>query len=186
MTDPTPTGPESPVDGPEADLATEDTGEHLDDLDDREVLHEGELHPDDAPTSREAAKWRRKFRDTDQQLQAAQAEHDTALAAMQAEHGDALTAMQDRVEALQRAHAERLLDKLGLAPKALWAVTELADVLDEAGVPDEGKVEDAAAVARQQLGISRAPAGFRSGASRVAEEPRPNQWRSAFAPPDRE
>ena len=72
--------------------------------------------PDDVaeeanPCDREAAKWRK-------QLRAAEAERDTLAA---------------KVEALQRAQAEDLITRNGVKPAAVFAVTSLADLLDDSG-----------------------------------------------------
>ncbi|WP_142391347.1 hypothetical protein [Mycobacterium sp. ENV421] len=92
---------------------------------------------DEGP-GREAAKYRRRLRDTE-------AERD-ALAA--------------RVEALQRAEVERQATVGGLKPAALWASgTELAGLLGDDGTVDESKVSAAIAGARESLGIPKPPGG---------------------------
>lgn len=79
----------------------------------------------------EAAKWRKQFREAEQQR-------------------DALAA---QVETLQRQHIEASLSRSGVKPAALWAVTQLADLLAEDGTVDTDKVAAAIETARDQLGI---------------------------------
>ena len=101
---------------------------------DQDELVEQDEDRDEGP-SREAAKWRRRLRD-------AEAERD-ALAA--------------RLDGLQRAGVESIAAEVLSKPAGLWAAgTQLADLLDESGAVDRGKVRDAAAAAAEQLGLGRA------------------------------
>ncbi len=91
--------------------------------------------PADTP-NREAARYRRRLRDTE-------TERDTLKA---------------RLEALQRAQVDGIAQGLGVKPAALWAAgADLEGLCDDNGVPDAGKVKAAAEKARAELGIS-APA----------------------------
>jgi len=64
-----------------------------------------------------------------------------------------------------------------LKPAAVWAVTELGQVLDDAGAIDTGKLAAAMGTAREQLGIRQpAPApgrgrGLQSGSGVPQEKP---------------
>lgn len=115
----------------------------------------------------EAAKYRRQLRD-------AEAERDT---------------LRGRVEALQRAEAERLAAGEGVKASALWASgTELADLVDDEGniVPD--RVSEAASTAVNELGLRRERPGYvpaEGGVPNLAKlEPRPG-FADAFTPPRR-
>lgn len=73
--------------------------------------------------SREAARWRTKFRDAETQLDA----------------------LRTRVETMQRAEAERLAEKVLADPADMWRNgTQLADLLGEDGNLDAGKLTAAA------------------------------------------
>lgn len=110
--------------------------------------------------AQEAGRWRLKFRE-------AEAERD-ALAA--------------RVDALQRAQVDAVIEAHGIKPKALWAAgAQLADLLDDDGVPDPGKVKTAVDAAKEALGIEarqRTVTGLKSGTMR--QQPPVNQWLEAF------
>lgn len=81
---------------------------------------------------REAAKYRRRLRDTE-------AERDR---------------LAEQVESLQRAEVERLAASDGLRPAALWASgVELADLLADDGTVHGSKVSAAIGASREQLGI---------------------------------
>lgn len=124
----TPTDPGAPVEAadspaelPEAVTPDEDTPEESDDDQGEET------------GSKEAARYRRKLRDTE-------AERD-ALAA--------------RLDTLQRAEAERLAAAELIKPVALWAGgAELADLLDADGNVDPEKVKACAYAVRVDLGIA--------------------------------
>lgn len=62
-------------------------------------------------------------------------------------------ALAERVTALQRTEAERLAAAENVNPAALWATTELADLLTEDGDLDSGRVTAAAKGAVEQLGL---------------------------------
>lgn len=80
--------------------------------------------------NREAAKYRRQLRE-------AEAARD---------------ALSTRLEGMQRAQVEAMVDLA--QPRALWAVTELADLLDDDGNVDSEKVAAAMTRARDELGAS--------------------------------
>jgi hypothetical protein len=121
---------------------------------------------DGEPASQREAGYRRKLRDTE-------AERDQ---------------LQGTVAALQRAQTAQAITAHGIKPDAVWAVTELGDLLDDTGIPDPRKIADAVALARDQLGIvTRAPSADRlkSGASQPAA-PSPSGWQRAFGPRPRD
>lgn len=94
-------------------------------------------------------------------------------------------ALATRLEAMQRSVIDSQVAALGIKPAAVWASgAELADLLDDDGVPDAAKVQAAAAAAREQLGIpepARPPRGLRSGATATQPLKR-DPFVAAFAP----
>lgn len=87
-----------------------------------------------AEGNREAARYRVRLRDTE-------AERD---------------ALRDRLEALQRAEAERVAGTVIARPAALWASgVTLADLVDDAGDLDPRKITAAAEAAVDTLGLER-------------------------------
>jgi hypothetical protein len=122
---------------------------------------------DDGNTNREAAKWRTKLRDTEAQRNAVT----TQLANM------------------QRAAIDNQVTALGIKPAALWASgAQLADLLNDAGVPDAAKVEKAAQTAKDTLGLTvntprpkPAVHALKSGAS-SGYEPTRDSFVEAFGP----
>lgn len=120
---------------------------------------------DDNP-NHEAAKWRTKLRDAESQ--------NTALAA--------------QLENMQRAAIDTQVTAFGIKPAAFWASgAELADLLNNAGVPEPEKVQKAAAAARDALGLMvnrprpKPRLGeLRSGA--MANAPKRDKWVEAFGP----
>ncbi|WP_024443359.1 hypothetical protein [Mycobacterium sp. UM_WGJ] len=99
------------------------------------------------------------------------------------------TTAEAAVAALQQQHAERLIDAAGVKPAAVFAVTELADLIADDGTVDAEKVNAAVTRARQELGVTGRPqpllsrGGLTSGTG--APQSTPNRWQSAFAPPER-
>lgn len=119
---------------------------------------------DEGRTGAEAAKYRRRLRE-------AEAERDTLAA---------------RVEALQRAEVERAAADALARPEALWAAgTELGDLLTEDGTVDPQRVAQAAAEARDRLGLAPARRTPRAdptqGGHGVTVEPAP-RFEDAFTP----
>lgn len=115
---------------------------------------------DDVKAGKEAARYRRQLRETE-------AERDT---------------LRERVEAMQRAEVERLAGHLS-QPSAIWAAgVELADVLDEDGNVDPGKVTPAVTAAAESLGLARASRTPRPDPSQGATGtgPRRNEWAEAL------
>ncbi|ETZ58165.1 hypothetical protein L841_0078 [Mycobacterium sp. MAC_080597_8934] len=120
---------------------------------------------DDNP-NHEAAKWRTKLRDAESQ--------NTALAA--------------QLENMQRAAIDTQVTAFGIKPAAFWASgAEIADLLNDAGVPDPEKVQKAAAAAKDTLGLMlnrprpKPRLGeLRSGA--MAHAPKRDKWVEAFGP----
>lgn len=90
------------------------------------------------------------------------------------------------IERLQRLHVENAVTAAGVKPGAVFAVAELADLLDEAGLPDAAKIEAAIDAARDQLGVRRhehplqRQLGMRSGAA-GHPQPKKDGWAAAFA-----
>ena len=62
-----------------------------------------------------------------------------------------------RLANMQRSQVDSHITAMGIKPAAVWASgVELADLLDENGVPDEKAIADAITVARNTLGIETA------------------------------
>lgn len=110
----------------------------------------------------EAAKYRRRLRDTEKQ-------RDTLAA---------------HVEALQRAHIEAALTKSGVKPDAVFAVAELADLVAEDGTIDADKLAAAVDAARAKFGITTPSKGAHvpGVGNQPATRPRADAWRDAFTP----
>ena len=101
---------------------------------------------------------------------------------------DRAKAAETAVTALQRQAVETHAAAAGLKPAALWATTELADVLNpESGAVDFGQVNAAVKAARESLGIPKGVAITRSGFSSGSGVPQspPKGFAAAFAPPER-
>lgn len=114
--EPTP-GPETPTDPPEGSTGPQE---------------EPEETAEDS--NREAAKYRRRLRDTE-------ADRDR---------------LATQVEALQRAEIDRLATAEGIKPEALWASgANLAEMLTTDGTVDPDRVTIAANAAEQTLGLNR-------------------------------
>lgn len=138
---------------PEADTAADDTTES-------ETEAQNETGADDDKPSGREARYRKR-------AQEAEAQRD-ALAAT--------------VERLQRGQLESAIAAAGVKPAAVFAVTELGDLLAEDGTPSDKKIAEAVKIARDQLGIpSRPPlrqTGMRSGAG--YSPPKKDGWVDAF------
>jgi hypothetical protein len=138
---------------------------------DREDSAEGENGGDEgdsAPRGRVAA--------ARQRAQEAEAARDAAEARA--------TDLAGTVKLLQRLHVEQAVTAAGVKPAAVFAVAELADLIDDTGLPDADKVKAAVATAREQLGVSRPVVerqmGMRSGAG--VAPPKRDGWAAAFGP----
>lgn len=89
------------------------------------------------------------------------------------------------IERLQQRLVERVVAEAGVKVAAVLAVSPLADLLGEDGLPDAGKIESAIDAARDQLGVRRhehplqRQLGMRSGAG--APQPKRDGWAAAFA-----
>ena len=142
---------------PDSDAAPE--------VDEQPEVDEHEQPDDEQPADRpgrEAAKYRRQLRETETALEAAR---ETATAA-------------------QRALVEHLAQTAGrIRPAALWASgADLADLLDDSGNVDPGKVAQAADVAARDLGLTRTPRPDPTQ-GRVTDRPDASHgWAQAFAP----
>lgn len=118
---------------------------------------------EDTPPSRQAAKWRTKFREAETRI------------------GELAT----QVEALQRHHIESLLTNEDITPKAFWRLAELKDMISDDGFPDPAKVSAAARGIRESLGITEGlfvPAEGYSPSTPAKPSGR-QQWDQAFQPP---
>lgn len=119
--------------------------------------------PDDTDENgnREAAKWRRRLRETE-------AERDQ---------------LRGQVQALQRAEAERIAGETVRAPAALWAAgVDVADLLDDTGAIDPAKVRDAVQAAAEQLGLARSPRPDPTQGQPLQHGDRKPTFAAAFAP----
>lgn len=119
-----------------------------------------EQSPEDEAGNSEAARWRRKLRE-------AEAERD---------------ALAQRLEAVQRQQVETLLG--GVKPQAVWAVAELADLLNEEGGIDPEKVSAAVEAARERFGITKPAKGnhIPGVGNQPSSLPKGDAWKEAFAP----
>lgn len=111
--------------------------------DETPVTPEEEAPEEEAPpkgSNAEAAKYRRKLRDTEGEVQR----------------------LTEQLDTLRRDEAERIASAHLKVPAGMWAAkVALADLLDEAGKPDPAKVIAAAKKAATDLGLAtRTPAGF--------------------------
>lgn len=118
---------------------------------------------DEENPNHEAAKWRKKLRETETQRDGLA----TQLANM------------------QRAAIDHQVTTMGLKPAALWASgAKLEELLDDTGVPDPTKVQQAAQIAQDTLGViayKPAPRSLQSGASAPPRHT-PDPWIDAFSP----
>lgn len=123
--DETTDGPPEPVENPEATDVAQETTE-----DPQEAPEDA---AEDSP-GREAARWRRKLRETER-------ERDTL----------AVT-----VTTMQRAEVERIAGAHVVNPAALWAAgIELDTLLDDDGRPDAARIREATTRAAEALGLAR-------------------------------
>lgn len=95
---------------------------------------------------------------------------------------------------LQRQAADKAITAAGLKPAAVWAVAELADVLDNQGGLDDRKLAAAVKKAGEQLGVQppkpKTPprpgvGALRSGTGGPHSDGRPSGFAAAFAPQNR-
>ncbi|ORV90668.1 hypothetical protein AWC11_12045 [Mycobacterium interjectum] len=88
------------------------------------------------------------------------------------------------IERLQRLHVDQAITAAGVKPAAVHAVTDLADLLGDDGLPDSAKIAAAVKTARDRLGIQpptfSRQTGMRSGAG--APQPKKDGFAAAFAP----
>ena len=110
----------------------------------------------------EAAKYRRRLRDAQAELKSVTAQ----------------------LDAVQRQQAESLIAASGVKPEAIWAVTELAGVLDDDGSVSEEKIAEAVTAAREKFGIAKPAKGslVPGVGNQPIGNPRVNRWSEAFAP----
>ncbi|MGD9620073.1 MAG: hypothetical protein AB7G47_09745 [Mycolicibacterium sp.] len=161
---------------PAAEDVTESVNDESADTEDQDEAPEVEVQdeqpdPDeDANPNHEAAKWRHKYRDE-------QTAHKTTQ--------EALTAATTKVEALQRQQVEAMLSAAHVKPAAVWAITELGQLLSEDGTVNVEAVQEAVGRARETLGIQ--PLGKGTFIANLGNRPdrlpaASNPWRDAFAP----
>lgn len=105
-----------------------------------------------------------------------------------ASYRDRAKTAEDRLSAMQRQSVDRQITTAGLKPAAVWAVTQLENLLADDGTVDAAKVSQAMATARQTLGITQRRAPFagqgelNSGATGPKEyTPKPG-FAAAFGP----
>lgn len=98
---------------------------------------------------------------------------------------------EDRLSAMQRKAVARQITAAGMRPEAVFAVTQLDDLLADDGTVDAAKVSGAMAAARQTLGISQRPAPrpghgeLNSGATGMKEHTPGPGFAAAFGPRDK-
>jgi hypothetical protein len=122
---------------------------------------ENEAPEDNA--NHEAAKWRTKLRETEQQR-------------------DQLAG---QLEAMRRDQIDGITTGLGIKPAALWASGATVDaLLGDTGTVDGAKVQAAVAAARTELGIGTRSTPKRGGLSGALPTPAVARdgWRDAFVP----
>ncbi len=113
----------------------------------------------DSPDRSEAARWRRKLREVEEQR-------------------DELAA---RVEAMQREQVAALLTREQVEAEALYATgTQLADLLDADGRPDPEKVAAAARQAADALGVVSGL--YVPAEGRIPAPPKNSSFTAAFTP----
>lgn len=71
-----------------------------------------------------------------------------------ADHRERTRDVESRLAAVQRQSVEQRITAAGMRPAAVWAVTQLDDLLAADGSIDTGKLAAAMAAARSTLGIS--------------------------------
>ena len=129
---------------PESAVSTTENGPEADDDQEEDDEHGG---------NREAAKYRKRLRDTE-------AERDR---------------LADRLQTMQRAEAERLAGEHLTKGAALWiGGTELADVLDDDGLVDSDKVAARAEEVREEFGIRKPRSGLYVPAEGYNPDPFPS------------
>ncbi len=132
---------------------------------------EPENDPDDGDgetgktANTEAAKYRRRLRD-------AQAELESVTA---------------QLDAVQRQQVELLIAAKGVKPTAVWSVTDVAALLGDDGAIDTEKVTAAVETAREKFGISKRQKGnYVPGVgNQPSSPPKTDTWTNAFSPPKR-
>lgn len=129
-----------------------------------EAEHQDE-QDDTKAQNAEAAKYRRRLRE-------AQAELKTVTA---------------QLDAVQRQQIEAMLEPSGVKPEAIWAVTELAELLDDTGSIDPDKLAGAIEAAREKFGIPKISKGnYVPGVgNQPSAIPRADAWTDAFKPKSR-
>ena len=117
---------------------------------------------EDTSVNAEAARWRRRLRDTEAELKAVTAQ----------------------LDAVQRQQVEAALSEFAVKPDALWSVATLPDLLAEDGSVSADKLAQAIDTARERFGIPKQSVG--SHVPGIGNQPntvpRVNRWREAFTP----
>lgn len=181
-TDTTTPAAEKAADATEADKAPDAQA-----ADDQAVTGDlSDTQPDDAPAADAEDQ-----ADGDDQDDTDDAESPRQLKKLRAENRslrDRAKTAEAAVTAMQQQAADQAITAAGLKPPAVWAVTELADVLGEDGSIDDAKLSAAMSTAKEQLGVQpRRPAPrpgagseLRSGSGVPLSKPR--GFAGAFAP----
>jgi hypothetical protein len=124
--------------------------------------------PDDGDgksANAEAAKYRRRLRDTQAELESVAAQ----------------------LDAVQRQQVELLIAESGVKPTAVWSVTGVAELLGDDGAIDTEKVTAAVETAREKFGIPKRQKGnYVPGVgNQPSSPPKTDTWTTAFSPPKR-
>ena len=153
--------------GPGLSIAsTVPTSEVVAEITEPDTEQEPEQEPEPETGSREAAKYRK-------QLRTAEAERDQ---------------LRTGLDNLRRAEVGRQAEAAGIKTAALWASgATLENLLGEDGTPDNARILEAVAVARDQLGLYKIPAAPSAyGQGKMGEpipiSPQGSQWEGAFKP----
>ncbi|MCX2929268.1 hypothetical protein ORI20_03205 [Mycobacterium sp. CVI_P3] len=128
---------------------------------DQDQVDDGTDAEESSPNA-EAARWRKKLRETESQLET----------------------MAARVETLQRQQVDAQVSAAGVKPQAVYSVADLADLVGEDGSVDTEKVTEAVAKAKEQLGIGISKGSLVPGVGQRPEKPpqAENPWTTAFRP----
>jgi hypothetical protein len=123
---------------------------------------EAEDSSDDKAMNAEAAKWRRRLRETQAELEKTAAQ----------------------LDAVHRQQVELMLADTGVKPAAVWTVTDVAELLGDDGAIDTEKVTAAVETARERFGIPKRATGNHvpGVGNQPSVLPKGDTWTQAFAP----
>lgn len=150
-----------------SEITTEPTENTTDDsVEDTVAVEPGEDATEDAtPLGKQAAKFRKQVR---------QLETDN-------------TALTEQITGLQKQLAENLIVAAGVKPEAIWAITEIAELLDDTGRVDPEKITATIAKAVQELNIRVKPTAglYVAAEGKIPAPPKHGgrqAWDSVFTP----